>query len=280
MVCAALLSMSGLAGMSSAFAQEAAPGEPAPPAPSRETNTKSNAAGVDFLVNTYRISRQEAEERLVVQDELSEKIEEIAAQFGDRFGGIDIEQQAPFRVVVLVEGEDGATVPQSFNLPPRLQRYIGTQRAQRSLAETNAIVERLATIFRSAGNRTIVNFDPAAQKFVVTAPESRIVQALTRLIPAELFKDVTTRVGLLPKDSQAGYVSGDYTYGGWTLYSPSDAPICTPGFVVRMSDSRNGITTAGHCSTATHKLWVNARRLLFAHAAMASLCMTMSPAFM
>lgn len=256
-----------MAPTSSGYAQETPPAEPAPPAPTPENITKSNAAGVDYLVRAYGISKQDAEERLAVQDELSEKTQEIAAQFGDRFGGIYIEQQAPFRVVVLVKGEDGATIPQSLRLPSRLQRYISTQGSQRSQAETTAIVERLATIFRGAGNRTIVSFDPKAQKFVVTAPDSRIVQAITRLIPPDLLKDVTTRTGLLPKDSQAGYVSGDYTYGGWTLYGPTEAPNCTSGYVVRMSDSRFGVTTAAHCSSVNPKLYVNGHYVTLASAA-------------
>ena len=79
----------------------------------------------------------------------------------------------------------------------------------------------------------------------------------SKAVPAELAPDLIVSVGDLPRDLQSGYAAGDYTYGGWPLYTAPNDPRCTSGFVVKMSDASYGVTTAGHCSTVNPSIWVN-----------------------
>jgi hypothetical protein len=117
-------------------------------------------------------------------------------------------------------------------------------------------INQLTSIFTAARQPAAVGFDPRSQKFKITVETEAKKPELENLLPEGLRQDVQFRVARLPREAQAGYVSGDYTYGGWVLYSSTNAPDCTSGFVVRLSDARYGVTTAAHCSS-TLKIWVN-----------------------
>jgi hypothetical protein len=82
-----------------AFAQEVQPPAQVPAVPSPANVTKSNAAGVQFLSKRYKVSAQEAEERLAFQNELSALATRYAEENPDQFGGIFVDHQPTYKVV-------------------------------------------------------------------------------------------------------------------------------------------------------------------------------------
>lgn len=243
-------------------------GEPpaAPPAPSPQNVTKSNGAGLGYLKKRYRISDSEASERLALQDEVSALALRLAAENPDDFGGIFIEHQPVYRIVILFKDAQDRDALRA-SLSPSLRRFVQIQKAKYSEREWHERVDSLSKTLAAGGVRAVVGFNPSNEKFSVTVGEEAARARANALVPAELAPDAIVKVGLLPSDAQSGYVSGDYTYGGWTLYDESGNPRSTSGYVVRMSDSRYGITVTGHSSVPNPRLWVNGHYVTLAAAA-------------
>jgi hypothetical protein len=249
-----------------AFAQEVQPPAQVPAVPSPANVTKSNAAGVQFLSKRYKVSAQEAEERLAFQNELSALATRYAEENPDQFGGIFVDHQPTYKVVILFKDAETRNAIRE-GVTPQLRRFVQLQKAKRSQKETREITDTLAGTLSASGVRSIVSFNHRNEKFVVTVADQAAAKLVSTLVSADLAPDVLTKVGSLPQDVQSGYVSGDYTYGGWTLYGSTNAPNCTFGYVVRLSDARSGLTTASHCSAVNPKLYVNGHYVTLATAA-------------
>lgn len=229
--------------------------QPAPPNPQTEAVTRNDAPGVGFLTRRYGLSVGDAREQLGLQQEISDLAARLTNDEPERFGGIFVEHKPPFKIVVLLTDAD---TRKDFKdqLSPQLRRFVQVLPSKRSQADVRMTIDRLVGTFAAARMGAAVGFDPKSQKFRVTVETDTKRPELERLLPNDLKQDVQFRVARLPRDAQAGYVSGDYTYGGWTLYSATNAPACTTGYVVRLSDARLGVTTAAHC-TGTLKIWTN-----------------------
>lgn len=238
----------------------------APPAPTPENVTKSNGAGLAYLTKRYKISSSDAAERLELQNEVSALAFKLAEESPQDFGGIFIEHQPVYKVVVLFKDAETRDALRS-SVSPQLRRFVQIQKAKFSQQEWRGRVDSLSKTLSAGGVRAVVGFDPRNEKFIVTVADDAARAKAGGLIPAGVAPDALVRIGLLPSDAQTGYVSGDYTYGGWTLYDASNNPRSTSGFVVRMSDSRYGITASGHSTVANPRLWVNGHYVTLASAA-------------
>lgn len=247
----------GLLSSAAVMAQGEAPSPAAaPPPPTPENVTKSNGAGLGYLTRRYKISSAEAAERLEFQNEVSTLALKLGEENPQEFGGIFIEHQPVYRIVILFKDAENRDALRS-SIAPQMRRFVQIQKAKFSQLEWRGKVDALSKVLAAGGVRAVVGFDPRSEKLNVTVADDRARAKAGTLIPAGLAPDALVKVGLLPSDAQTGYVSGDYTYGGWTLYDSANNPRSTSGFVVRMSDSRYGITVSGHSTVANPRLWVN-----------------------
>jgi hypothetical protein len=209
---------------------------------------------VAYLTQRFGISSEEAQRRLALQDEVAELTARLRSSLGAKFGRVVTRHGPEHQVVVeTLDVEQAQSLVGTVS--PGLRAALKVVATTRSEQDVRARVDELVQTLKAGGVPASVGYDPAASKFKVTVASDTALRLAQTLIPAPLLPDVALRVGMTVRDAQAGYTSGDYTYGGWALYA-SGAPSCTSGFVVRLSDARYGITTAGHCSAA-NSIWVN-----------------------
>lgn len=227
----------------------------APPPPSPSGATRSDEPGVNYLTAKYGISRREAVNRLKLEQEVGELAQTLRDRDPETFGGIFIDHEPVFRIVLLFTDAETRTLARE-QISPTLRQHVQIRRAARSERAVRQLTDSLLDTLQRAGVRSLVRFDHRNQKFIVVVANSSDRAKATDAIPSDVAPDVIVRVGNLPRDAQTGYVSGDYTYGGWAMYAAANDPRCTSGFVVRQSDGTWGVTTAGHCSLVNPSIYV------------------------
>jgi streptogrisin C len=221
-----------------ALAQDSDVRTPTPPDPSVTAPTSAKQASISYLSRRYSISAQEAERRLSLQGEVAQLRDRLAASLGSDLGRIRIQHAGEYRVIVETLNP-ARTTSQLDGVSTELRAAIQVVEVRRSGQDVSARVDELATLLKTGGVAARLGFDPLTDKFEVTVADEAALLRARALVPAAMLTDVVMAVGLMPRDAQAGYVSGDYTYGGWLLYhTSSDSPLCTTGFVVRLSDAR------------------------------------------
>lgn len=191
-----------------------------------------------------------------LEQQVAELVHRLRGSNPATFGGMFIDHAPVYQIVLLFTDAETRTLARE-EIAPNLRQYVQIRRAARPERAVHEITDRLVATLNSGGVRSLVRFDHRNQKFVVVVEGSANRTRASALVPADLAPDVLVTVGNLPRDSQAGYVSGDYTYGGWAMYAGPNDPRCTSGFVVRMSDASYGVTTAGHCSVVNPSIYVN-----------------------
>lgn len=261
LVTAGLLASAAVAAQS-----QPAPTAAAPASPSPENVTRSNGAGLGFLGKRYKIPAAEAAQRLAFQESVSALALKLAEENPDAFGGVFIDHQPAYRIVILFKDAEDRDALRS-SIAPEMRQFVQIQKAKFSEREWRGRVDALSKTLSAGGVRAVVGFDPRSEKFTVTVADDQARARAGGLVPAELKPDTLVKTGFLPSDAQTGYVSGDYTYGGWTIYDETGNPRSTSGYVVRMSDSRYGITVTGHSTVANPRLWVNGHYVALAGAA-------------
>lgn len=239
----------------SLMAQTSATPPPSPPDPASVAVTKAGAATISYLQKRFNLGQAEAEKRFGLQSEVAVLRSRLEKELASSFAGIRVQHSPEHRVIVQTTDVAGTTA-QLGQVSAELRAVLQVASVSRNAADIRKQVDDLVGLLRPGRFAHSVRHDPTTGKFLVTVENQEALALAGTLIPATLRSDVNLTVGTVPKDAQAGYVSGDYTYGGWPLYNASGNFQCTSGYVVRLSDSRYGVTTAGHCAQSD-RIWVN-----------------------
>ena len=125
-------------GVSASVAAQPTSQQPAPPAPSPTAVTRSDSAGVDYLAKRYGVSRQSASERLQLEKQVSDLALSVASNNPAQFGGIFIEHQPVYQIIVLFTDAENRTAFRE-SVAPELRRYVQVRKASRSEQETRSV---------------------------------------------------------------------------------------------------------------------------------------------
>lgn len=232
--------------------------EAPPPDPANVAFTKAGGATVAYLQKRFNIDQGEAEKRFRLQSEIAILRRRLSTSLASSFVRIRVIHSPAYRVVVETTDVAGTNAGLG-ELSPELRAALQVSAVSRSAADITGRADELSNLLRSGRFANSVGFNPETDKFVVTVENQEALALAGTLLSTALRQDVSTVIGRVPVDSQAGYAPGDYTYGGWALHNASNAYMCTSGYVVRLSDARYGVTTAGHCDAADNRIYVNGK---------------------
>ena len=212
----------------------ASPGDEATP-------ITTDAFGMDaaMYASDYEVTLQEAKRRLGLQDSAGALQAELLANESSTFGGLWIQHEPDFKIVVRFT-QDGESTVRPYVTGGPLSSLVEVRTADATLNDLKTAQADAMTLARGFGIRVESQTEVKENRvklFVVDKAglDSSLATSSVQL-PSKV--DVVTV-------SQLSRSTTDL-YGGLTLTSPDDIG-CTSGFSVKHSDGRRGIATAGHC---------------------------------
>ncbi len=201
---------------------------------------------VDYLQQRYRISRTEAQERIDIQGEIAELLQNPAFSNDLDFAGIVVQDEPVYRVY-LTYYDNSAKNELLKLVPPKMRRYVQIKQRKLNLRQVERGIEEIRASLASAGIEAVVSYKEGTEKFVVQAPGSSAgtVQAA---VPRSYANDVEFDANPFPEPEQTfttGSTSSNY-------YANAGYDIgCTMGFPITYTyggrSNRQGALTAGHC---------------------------------
>lgn len=232
----------------SAVAQSA---PPQLPDPEKVGATKSDSPlGVSYLKQRYKISDEEARTRLELEDEVIALATKLRADGDPMFGGVWIEHEPVYRIVVAFADQDDRKALRE-SLSPKLRRYVQIKSVKRSEKQTSEAVDNIIAALNASKIEYVSGYNVKNDKFFVEVESNDVANQVRALIPPNLKGDVDVQVRKLPKGAAApvGVQPGDDIQAGHWYYSSatSGAEECTFGFNVKYG-ATPGILTAGHCN--------------------------------
>ena len=229
-----------------AMAQQGNAGSaPQAPEPFNQIGAAERSSGAGYLQRRFGLSEQEAQRRIMFQDEAEDFAVQLAESFPEAFLGLDIQQQ-PYKIVLnMASDEFDQAIRRS--IPSSLRSVVQIRRSRFAAGEADIIRGQLIEAMQ--GLRVSISFDYSRDRFVLAAPNetqadirARVDGRLNALV------DIETRP--VPSATQSNATSSNSIYGGWTHYSvdgPQD--YCTFAFTVRDQRGTPGMLTAEHCQT-------------------------------
>src|SRR3954454_7723386 len=163
-----------LAGGSAAAQVQAPPPDrpkPASQPPSKPTAARSSqAAGQSYLERHFGLSRQEANRRLALENQVSEAAGSLERQFADAFLASIIDHQPTFQVT-FVFSRDVAAEDVRRAIASQFQPIFKVKRSRYSRAEIQAREGRIVEALVAAKIPGSVGYDYRTDKFEVTAEQ-------------------------------------------------------------------------------------------------------------
>lgn len=241
----------------------AQPAPPQPPAnPEKVGATRSDSPlGVTYLKQRYNISDEEARTRLALEDEVISLATRLRADGDPNFGGVWIEHEPVYRIVVAFADKDDRQALRA-SLSPQLRRYVQIKQVKRTEKQTSEAVDSIIAALNTAKIEYASGYNVKNDRFFVEVESNEVANQVRSLIPPQLRGDVDVQVRKLPKVSAApiGVQPGDDIQAGHWYYTTNSfgTEDCTFGFNVRYGTTP-GILTAGHCnggvSSGTGQYW-------------------------
>lgn len=205
----------------------------AAPVPSEVRATSSVSADAEQYAHSAGVTLAEAVQQLALQPIIGALQEALTEREGSTFGGLFIEHQPRYRVVVLFTAQPSQTLePYVLNGP--LDRIVDPQLARYSLADLEAVQAHLVREY--AGTSVTVDVDVRSNRVEVSVPDS-----------ASLDKPLATSDATSPlvriTTGAPARTPATTLYGGLQLSG------CTSGFTIYYGTNaaNRGIVTAGHC---------------------------------
>lgn len=237
------------------FAQPAPP--PIEPVPTRQPSSNpesihyQQAPGMGFLEKRFGLSRQEAQRRLALEDQVSDAAVKLQERFPEAFLASIIDHTPVYQVTFVFSREVAAEEVRRV-IPADLQSVFKVKRSRYSAAEIRNRENEVVQALLAAKIAGTFGYDYRTDKIEVTSSEESGQKLLASLLP-QLRSDVHFVPGGEPALFQGGARAGDSIYGGWMMHqftSSGATAICTYGFAVRSSEAQNGIVTSssGHCT--------------------------------
>lgn len=232
-------------------------------APGLAQEAMTNPA-VTYLMQTYGVSKAEAQMRIDLQNEIIALSEQLNAGGDPDFGDMYIQHEPQFRIVVLFANSSDR---KAFldGLDPKLRRYVQLKTAKKSRGLFTRELNELSAALNALKIPYTAKYDLEAERYVVSVETSEDADRVRAALPETRKVETLVQVVPLPKIQAppAGLVAGDRFYGGDALYisqlpagttvataRANDLADCTLGFAVGYTIggvAKKGYLTSGHC---------------------------------
>ena len=210
--------------------------------------------GQRYLRKKHGIDATEARMRLDLEEEIAALAGSLAERDPDDFGGIFIEHDPTYKVIIKFKSADNRNALRE-SLSPQLRRHVQIMNSRRSIAEREATIDQIIAAVDTIGVQYVSFYDHRTDKLVVEVAEASQVSEVRRALDRSFQNDIIVRTGSLPEPLQvSGNQPGDAIYSGWWWYSSPTASShsCSFAFPAVDNQNRNIILTAAHCNTTPH----------------------------
>lgn len=212
---------------------------------------------IDYLQKEYKISRDDAENRIGLQGEIIELSEKLNQENNPNYADMYIQHEPVYKIVLLFTNNENR-LDFIKSLDPKLRRWVQIKQAKRSRDTYNKELENINDVLRATDISYTAEYDLVSQKYIVTVEDKQhtalVRQALSNI---GLQGDFTINLGAIPKiETATGFSQGDKIYAGESLWASSADAInkpkaaCTLGYGISYESGgvlKKGILSAGHC---------------------------------
>lgn len=225
---------------------------------------------VTLLMQTYNISKDEAQMRIDLQNDILALSEKLNTENDTAYGDMYIQQEPTYKIVILFADKNDRKAFQDA-LDPKVRRYVQFKVAKKSRGIFTRELETLNTALAAISVPFTSKYDLASEQFVVTVQDDTAATKVKAALPDVRKVETVVRIAPLPKvqTAPAGAVAGDRLVGGDALRpgaGGSGSADCTLAYAVNYTlngTAKKGILTAGHCSN-TLKDFVNGHDITLA----------------
>jgi Trypsin len=192
----------------------------------------------EYYAATYGVTLDEAKVRLIKLKDAGRINRDLKAKFPNQFGGLYIEHQPVFRVVVKMTGGGQGLLKQITDDP-----LYGVEKTDRPVRQMVQLQDRLTDTLSAASLRFESSVDTVNSTIEIKVLD---LSGARKLLDKELTKYSfvsLVQVAELPQNAAA-------IYGGRNITGPSSST-CTTGFNGLYAGSGAGVLTSGHCATST-----------------------------
>lgn len=201
---------------------------------------------VTYHMRRHKISKAQAEERVAIQGDILQVLENPAFREDPAFAGIAVQHEPVYRIYLTYFDNDNKAELLT-HIPPRMRRYIQIRKAKHDKAARADRLSQLNGALSSAGVPFVAFYHETDERFVVHTESAANVTRLQGLVPQPLQADTQVIERTLPRAEQTSGQKGYYVVAGHPL-----SPGCTLGFPITYTyggvAGRSGILTAGHCT--------------------------------
>lgn len=205
---------------------------------------KKKVDGKGYLEQRFKLSKQEADDRLDRQEEAEQLSVMLAEKYPEAFLGLEI-QHEPVYQVILSMASDQFDSQIRKEIPSKLRSLVKIRKSRFDVSEVEST--RKAIIIALEGLSYEISFDYSRDRFTITAEEGLLSQLKSR-IKGNLNALIDFKVGQVARPAQSNASPSDTTTAGWLHYGNRGPEFsCTFAFTARDSSGRQSLLTAQHC---------------------------------
>lgn len=215
--------------------------------------TEGTNPSVTHLVQTYSLSKAEAQQRIDLQSDVIALSERLNTESDASFADMYIQHQPVFKIVLMFSDKSDR---KAFvdSIDPKMRRFVQLKNAKRSRGILARELDELATAIKATGVAFGSKYDLPSERFVVTVETDADAAKVQASLPATRKVETDVLVQPLPKTqaAPAGVVAGDTIRGGQVIWQSTGASggWCSLGYAVNYTVgtvAKQGFVTAGHC---------------------------------
>lgn len=232
------------------------------------SSAQTTNPAVTQLMQSYNLSRDEAQLRVDLQNEILVLSERLNADNDPAYADMYIQQEPTFKIIVLfADKSDRKAFLDSVN--PKLKRYVQLKNAKKSRGVAVRELDALNGSIAALNVPFTSKYDLASEQFVINVADDATAARVNAALPDTRKIETVVRVAALPviQAAPTGIVAGDRLVGGDGIRigaSGSGAADCTLAYAVGYTLGgivKKGILTAGHCSN-TMRAFVNGHDII------------------
>lgn len=211
--------------------------------------------GQAHFMKKYGISAADALERVELEAEVNKLAAELGSGTDEGFGGIWIEHEPVYRIVVAFTDNKDRTALRE-RVSPKMRRHLQIKNVAKNQRQLEADIDAVILSLAASKIEYVSFYDQKGDTLVVEVADEGQVGVVRNLVPPRLRSEIKVRKGVLPEKLQIANVQpGDEVYGGWWHHTSEGASLhnCTFGFTAKNNLGRPVVLTAAHCDGST---WV------------------------
>ncbi len=202
---------------------------------------------VTFLMQSHKISKAQAEERVHIQGDIVQVLQNPAFYDDPAFAGVSVQDEPVYRIFLTYYDND-AKADLLKLIPARMRQYVQIRKAKHDKARRKLGLDEINRKLSGAGVEFVTFYKETEERFYILTETAQNAAALKALIPQDLAADTTVIERPLPKAEGTSGAKAGY----WALAGHMLNPACTLGYPITYTyagvANRQGILTAGHCT--------------------------------